>query len=79
MKNLNNEVLELRSERNEAISKNKDLEIQLSYKKDEFAAKKNENQTLDNKIEQKDGIIRRQNEMIESLQSELRNLRKDIE
>jgi len=76
---LNNEVLELRTERNDAISKNKDLEIQLSFKKDEFAAKNNENQTLDNKIEQKDGIIRRQNEMIESLQSELRNLRKDIE
>lgn len=79
LKNLKNEVLSLRSERNDAISKNKDLEIALSFKKDEFAAKKNENVTLDTKIEQKDGIIRRQNEMIESLQSELRNLRKDIE
>lgn len=76
---MKNEVLSLRSERNDAISKNKDLEIALSFKKDEFAAKKNENVTLDTKIEQKDGIIRRQNEMIESLQSELRNLRKDIE
>jgi len=42
-------------------------------------AKNNENQTLDHKIQQKDGIIKRQNEMIESLQTELRNLRKDIE
>lgn len=35
LKNLNNEVLALRSERNDAISKNKDLEITLSFKKDE--------------------------------------------
>jgi len=79
LKKLNDELIELRSERNITISVNKDLENALSYKNDEFTAKKSENQTLDLKIDQKDGIIRRQNEMIETLQSELRNLRKDIE
>jgi len=55
------------------------LEIALTFKNEEFSSKKSENVTLDLKIEQKDGIIHRQNEMIQSLQTELKNLRKDIE
>jgi hypothetical protein len=58
---------------------NKDLEIALTFKNEEFSSKKSENVTLDLKIEQKDGIIHRQNEMIQSLQTELKDLRKDIE
>lgn len=79
LKNLNEEVLKLRSEKNAIIATNKDLELELSFKSEEFTSKKSENITLDLKIEQKDGIIRRQNEMIESLKTELRNLRKEIE
>lgn len=55
------------------------MEIALTFKNEEFSSKKSENVTLDLKIEQKDGIIHRQNEMIQSLQTELKNLRKDIE
>lgn len=51
----------------------------MTFKNEEFSSKKSENVTLDLKIEQKDGIIHRQNEMIQSLQTELKNLRKDIE
>lgn len=66
-------------ERNEVMLTNKDLEIALTFKNEEFSSKKSENVTLDLKIEQKDGIIHRQNEMIQSLQTELKDLRKDIE